>query len=282
MADDLDGNWVQATGPVEEEIAAKITRGKKRKLSSKGESNVVDIALTEDTAACEKPTSAAAKRRKKKAKRKQGLAEGAEMPAPSAAAEEQVAWAAAKLSASWVAEAKAVSLSPLEAKGFRPVSAWFLPVAPSEKLIKLSKMLPAGWDSKPAPKCVSVVVLCTSAEQAFAAVAELAKASPQKPLVLATHGGGRKGDQVKRQAAALAKGAQLAVATPGRLLRLLDEGHLDPNGLRFVSIDLCRDRKHRDVLSLPETRRDVLSLLRRHCLHSLEGGRVRLVLSGAP
>merc|ERR1712216_441708 len=89
----------------------------------------------------ERPASGAAKKRRRKAKKKQGLAEGAEVPGPDADADELAAWAASRLSSTWAAEVRALSLSPLEAKEFRPVSAWFMPLAPGEKLRRLPRML---------------------------------------------------------------------------------------------------------------------------------------------
>lgn len=285
MAEDLEGNWAPAeegaaAAPTREEgdAVADAGRGKKRKLRSKGADSAADAAFEAEAPVVE--ASATAKKRRKKAKKKQGLAEGAEAPSAGAEGEELTAWAAARLSAAWASEVKASSLSPLEAKKLRPVSSWFTPLAPAETLRRLTRKLPTGWDAKLTPKGASVIVLCTSAERAFAAVTEL-KASGSKPLVLATHGGGRKSDQVKRQASALEKGAHLAVATPGRLIRLLDDGHLQAQSLRHIVIDLGRDRKLRDVLSLAETRRDVLGLLRRHCLQHLEGGNLRLAMCGA-
>lgn len=283
--DDLEGNWAPGvTDSLDDVISkpAKLGKGKKRKLASKQAEEAA--ANTGPVAAdAERPESAAAKKRRKRAKRKQGLAEGDTVPDAGADPEVVTAWAAARFSAAWSAEVQASSLSPLEAKEFRPVSAWFLPISPGEQLRRLPRKLPSGWDAaKLVPKSVFVVVLCNSAERAFVIAPELSKAMSSKPLVLASHGGGRKGDQVKRQAASIAKGAHLAVATPGRLLRLLDEGHLQVQCLRCIIIDLCRDRKQRDVLSLPETRRDVLGLMRRHCAQPLEGRQLRVAMCGAP
>lgn len=279
-ADDLDGNWapssdVAVAGVTEEAADATIVKsgkGKKRKLSSK------DVP----TEVSEKPSSAAAKRRRKKAKRKQGEAQGAAAPTAGADADELSTWAAGKLTATWAVEVKASSLSSIEAKEFRPAASWFLPLVPSENLRRLPGKLPAGWDAKLNPKCVSVIILCTSAERVFGILEELKKALKFKPLVLATHGGGRKADQLKRQASALAKGAHLAIATPGRLLRLLDEGHLQASSLKCIAVDLCQDRKKRDVLSQPETRRDVLGLMRKHLVQLLNGGGLKLSFCGAP
>lgn len=279
MADELDGNWEAVPAEATELRVKKVIKGKKRKRTASAADSAAEAPPA--AAEAERKESTASKKRRKKAKKKQGLAEGADIPGPNADASELAAWACARLAASWIAEVRAASLSPLEAKEFQPTATWFMPLAPKEKLRRLPMKLPAGCDSKVAPKSVSTLILCASAEQAFAAVGELGKAS-SKPLVLATHGGGRKCDQVKRQAAALAKGAALAVATPGRLQRLLEEGHLDPLSLKVLVIDLSRDRKQRDVLSLPETRRDLLGLIRRHFMQPLECGRLRVALCGAP
>mmetsp|Transcript_19457 Transcript_19457/g.61048 ORF Transcript_19457/g.61048 Transcript_19457/m.61048 type:complete len:173 (+) Transcript_19457:637-1155(+) len=118
-----------------------------------------------------------------------------------------------------------------------------------------------------------------SAERVFAALGEVREAWPSKPFALAAHGGGRKRDQVTRQAKALGRGVAVAVATPGRVLRLLEEGHVELGGLEVVVLDLTIDRKLRDLLALPETRRDLFGLIQKHLMPLFgKGGRPRLAL----
>lgn len=134
-----------------------------------------------------------------------------------------------------------------------------------------------------AAKAASVIVLCPSAERAFAALEEIKEAwqLKTKVVVLAAHGGGKKSDQVARQAKAIESGAPVAVATPGRLQRLLDEDLLDVSGVRLLVLDLSVDRKKRDLLTLPETRRETFGLLRKHLLRLLgSDAGPKLVLCG--
>jgi superfamily II DNA/RNA helicase len=295
MADDLEGNWEPSGGPIAAEpieVAAELRRGhqkKKRKLNvaevdspvvKKKKKKLQHTAISGKTgkgSEVEAAVSSSKKKRKKKASKRQSK-EGV-LPRPDAPAEELGPWALSRFSSAWQEEIKAKSLSPLEAKEMRPLCDWFLPLAPSQKLEAVLRRFDKA-ETKQVPKNVGILVLCSSAERAFGIISEL-KAASLKPIVLAAHGGGRKSDQVKRQAAAISKGARLAVATPGRFLRLLDEGHVAVDGLRYVAVDIAQDLKHRDLFTLAETRSDVISLTRRYLLTSLEAGRLRIALFGA-
>merc|ERR1719382_1744957 len=75
-----------------------------------------------------------------------------------------------------------------------------------------------------APSGAAVVVLCASSDHVFDATQEIQQSWGVKPLSLSTAGGGRRKDQVARQAKALKEGVAVAVGSPGRVLRLLEEG----------------------------------------------------------
>eukprot|EP00933_Yihiella_yeosuensis_P014493 TRINITY_DN12978_c0_g2_i2.p1 TRINITY_DN12978_c0_g2~~TRINITY_DN12978_c0_g2_i2.p1 ORF type:complete len:177 (-),score=36.45 TRINITY_DN12978_c0_g2_i2:61-591(-) len=126
-----------------------------------------------------------------------------------------------------------------------------------------------GKTPKVEPQNISVLVLCSSTDRVFKVKAEIEEAWKVKALALAAHGGGRKKDQVARQAKAIAAGVAVAVATPARLLRLLSEEHISPENLSLVVLDCERDRKQRDVLTLAESRGDLFKLLRQHFLSCL-------------
>ncbi|CAJ1395109.1 unnamed protein product [Effrenium voratum] len=199
-------------------------------------------------------------------------------------------WAKTRLGTAWVAEAKAKKLTPIEAKELRPLGSWFLPVPPQLRVAQLPGLegcqrLQGLGSERPGAGCVGALVLCSSVERVFALKAELDAVCPQKALALAKHGGGRLSDQLSRQAKALAAGAALAVATPARLNRLVAEGHLDPARISLVILDLAKDKKQRDVLTLQEARGDFFQLLRGQLLPLLpkakKGTGLALLLCGA-
>lgn len=294
---DLEGNWAPL-GTADSEKVPGPGKGKKkgRKRKRPNAAAAKQLDATENVQAS--PAEDKAKKR-----RKCGAGTGAGL-AMAPACEELRARACARLQASWMAEAKASKLTLLEAKEVVPAATWFLaceedaPLADLPKQVRgdaaASSPLPlallalrAGAElPAPGPAGISITVLTPSAERVFAALAELREAEAwhgARPLALAAHGGGRKRDQVARQAKALAVGASVAVATPGRLLRLLDEGHVRPFALGTLVLDLARDRKQRDLLGMPETRRELFLLLRRYLIPLLgQGEGPRLLLCGGP
>mmetsp|Transcript_45019 Transcript_45019/g.97101 ORF Transcript_45019/g.97101 Transcript_45019/m.97101 type:complete len:252 (-) Transcript_45019:365-1120(-) len=203
-----------------------------------------------------------------------------------------------RLEAAWAAEGKARKLSDLELKELQPKPSWFLSCSPEVALRRLPthlekaggatmEQLAKGQTSNIAvkPGCIGVVVLCLSTERAFQLAALLEKTWKIKPLTLCTFGGGRKKDQLQRQGRAIEAGVPVAVATPGRLSRLLDDGHAKVAGMELVVVDLAMDLKQRDVLSLPETRRDFFQLFRSHLcgpLKEASAAAPRLALCGKP
>jgi len=201
--------------------------------------------------------------------------------ADAGAAQEHRSWAAERLRAAWAADCKAQKLTPLEARELSPSARWMPPGPAAAPLERLPWLLGAAVPA-PRARSASVAVLSPSVERVFGVVALLGEAWAVKPLALGAHGGGRKKDQIARQARALARGAVVAAATPGRLLRLLDEGHACLEGTELVVLDLAVDRKGRDLLTLPETRRDFIRLLRVHLQPLLERpGGPRLALCGS-
>jgi len=205
-----------------------------------------------------------------------------------------------RLQAAWDVEASANKLSALEKQEVLPSGSWFVPCAegvtvnnllqrcqcsagdpPLRTFLALrdGKKLPS-----PVPKSAALAVIVPSVDRVFAIVGEMREAQgwrKVKPVVLAAHGGGRKSDQVLRQAKALEQGTAVAVATPGRLLRLFEEGHAQPDGFELLVLDLTRDIKRRDLLKMPDTRKELFNLLRCHLMKPIQGERTRLVFCGA-
>ncbi|OLQ09586.1 hypothetical protein AK812_SmicGene6800 [Symbiodinium microadriaticum] len=250
---DLDGNW---------------SGGKRRRVAKKRRA-----CDAEQTAEPEQPTP---KKRKKGGAVLNAVLSSEQPPKTGATAKVLRRWAQTRLATAWVAEAKAKKLTPIETKEVSPAAAWFVacpPVLPLAQLrnwaskarafpgSQLLQSLGAGQATPSAPGA-AILVLCASTDRLFALKADLDGSWGIKALALAAHGGGRKRDQVLRQAKALAAGATLALATPSRLRRLVEEGHLDLESTSLLIVDLAHDKKLRDVLTLQDTRGDFFALLR--------------------
>eukprot|EP00928_Gymnodinium_smaydae_P047405 TRINITY_DN31638_c0_g1_i1.p1 TRINITY_DN31638_c0_g1~~TRINITY_DN31638_c0_g1_i1.p1 ORF type:complete len:318 (+),score=59.72 TRINITY_DN31638_c0_g1_i1:63-1016(+) len=282
---DLDGNWVVG-GADDAPRESKSKKGKKRKLQA-GDGS--DHAQAPSASA--ESSGTGKKKRKKGGAILDAVLNSEKAPAVGVGADALRQWALTRLETSWAAETKATKLTPLESKDVKPSPSWFVPCAPDVSLGKMPKAV-AGKKSKestfpgvatlraisaggtpPAGPAggVSVLVLCASTNRVFEAKAEIEKAWNVKALALAAHGGGRKKDQVARQAKSLSEGVAVAIATPARLLRLLAEGHVDPKCLGLVVLDLAKDGKQRDVLTLQETRGDIFKLIRKPFLPHLPG-----------
>ncbi|CAK9072193.1 unnamed protein product, partial [Durusdinium trenchii] len=91
---------------------------------------------------------------------------------------------------------------------------------------------------------VKVLALCASTDRVFAIKAAWDAAFPHL------------------KAKALEQGTALAVATPARLSRLKAEGHIEMSKIGVVLLDLAKDVKRRDVLTLQDTRSDFFKFLR--------------------
>lgn len=270
---ELDGNWAPQLGNSSavslqtESIAQSKTR--KRKL-------VDDRREMSSTAASqdEPGHAGSAKRRKRQQHRKGSFGE------QSASGDFRVQ-ACSRLLTAWSVEVKASSLTGLEMKEVTPLPNWFLECSLGADIATVPWQVsaPAGLFAAiqggavalptPTPRCISVLVLCASAERVFQVLQRAEEKWHVKPLALSAHGGGRRKDQVARQARTLATGVSVAVGTPGRLLRLFDDGHAITDGMEAVILDLAADRKQRDLLSLPDTRRDFFMLLRKYLLTGL-------------
>ena len=179
-------------------------------------------------------------------------------------------WAKTRICTSWAAEAKKKKMSPLEMKELQPLLSWFWPCPPQlsvqqvpewAKKVKSARLQRLGQEP-PSKGQVDALLLCASTDRVFAIKAAWDAVCPQKAVALAAHGGGRKKDQVLRQAQALEHGIALAIATPARLLRLKEEGHLETSKLGVVLVDLAQDMKKRDILTLQDTRSDFFKFLR--------------------
>lgn len=247
-----------------------------------------------------KPESANRKRRKKRAAKLAAARAGARTLPPGGFAQ----WSAATLADAWEAESKCRKLSSLEAKEISPDVSWFAPCSPGTALARLPEVLGAKSMSdeeraitssfitlrafqkrkskgipSPKPSGASIVVLVCSAERCFELSGKLHDAWGVKPAVLASHGGGRKADQLARQAKVLEKGVSLAIATPGRAMRLADDGSLNFESCEAVVLDLACDQKGQSLLTLHSTRQDMFALLKKHFLKHLQTGRFRILMS---
>eukprot|EP00746_Dinoflagellata_sp_MGD_P082884 gnl/MRDRNA2_/MRDRNA2_32943_c0_seq1.p1 gnl/MRDRNA2_/MRDRNA2_32943_c0~~gnl/MRDRNA2_/MRDRNA2_32943_c0_seq1.p1 ORF type:complete len:230 (+),score=58.80 gnl/MRDRNA2_/MRDRNA2_32943_c0_seq1:59-748(+) len=222
MDDDygLDGNW--APEPVSEQKKGEQKKGKKRKAE-----------LQESKAPASKKLKQNKKERTKKAQSKEEIA----------------AAGAAFLAESWHAHAYHKKLSPLEQKEIDCDAAWMAPLPLQTPLSNLPEAL------KGLPSCLDLhakisdgallIVLCISADRGFTVSEEIKKAwKGIVPVALYKHGGGRNSDQLSRQAKAFSKGCAVAVGTPGRLARLLDEGSISLNKTSLIVLDLHKDVKN--------------------------------------
>eukprot|EP00435_Cladocopium_sp_Y103_P034086 s241_g8.t1 len=245
---ELDGNW----------SVGSLSRKRKRLKTAQVEGGQLDESTPEPK-----------KRKRKGGKVLEAVLASASPPSGKVSLKK---WAMTRISTAWMAEAKSKKLSPLEVKELRPHSWWFLPCPPQLAVQQLP-----DWAAKAnCPQVqklsseqsfdlgsISALLLCTSTDRVFAVKADWDAAYPACPaLPLAAHGGGRKKDQVLRQAKVLQKGASLAIATPARVLRLKEEGHLDLSKIGVVLVDLAKDMKQRDVLTLQDTRSDFFKFLR--------------------
>eukprot|EP00388_Colpodella_angusta_P010064 GDKJ01026387.1.p1 GENE.GDKJ01026387.1~~GDKJ01026387.1.p1 ORF type:complete len:252 (-),score=71.18 GDKJ01026387.1:37-792(-) len=116
---------------------------------------------------------------------------------------------------------------------------------------------------------VKLLIMTLSAERALelGKIVEEEMKLREHPILLASHGGGRKADQLNRQKDSLKKmSSTVAIGTPGRVLRLFKDEALDlllmaAEGALIV-FDMEYDSKQRDVLGMPETKKDVAALLK--------------------
>jgi len=307
---DLDGNWAVGHASDGEGEADHLLGRKKKRKKRKAVGHVPDKIEGEM-----QPTLSDGKKRKKRKVVGQALhtmeatnkslgSEGtASKNGRSISIEALRTTACQRFKAAWAAHVKAEKLSTLEAQEVVPKDSWFSACWPDATLdslpsklvredVSASRTLLAiheGADAVNAiklpaaePGTVAVAVLCLSVERVFVVHEMLQSRWGVKAFALCAHGGGRKRDQIARQAKAVASGVAVGIGTPGRILRLMDEGHLKPSGLEAILLDLKPDRKQRDLLELPETRRDLFGLLRRHLLPVLSQTSQRLLLCCGP
>ena len=62
----------------------------------------------------------------------------------------------------------------------------------------------------------------------------------------------------------------IAVGTPNRLCKLTEMGALSLTHTDIVMIDVKRDAKNFNTLTLPDVRNDLYSFLRRYCMSELD------------
>uniref|UniRef100_A0A0G4G375 Uncharacterized protein n=1 Tax=Chromera velia CCMP2878 TaxID=1169474 RepID=A0A0G4G375_9ALVE len=135
-----------------------------------------------------------------------------------------------------------------------------------------------------------VPVLCVthSGDRAFDIAEEVrvgweqsgvSEGSRGRPLLLYSHGGGRKQEQVRRQGEFLRNPEHpVGTGTPGRIRRLLEEGWLEPHRVAVLVVDLSCNVKNFNVASLNETRSDLAWLLCNGFRTALEAGICKVLL----
>jgi ATP-dependent RNA helicase RhlE len=87
---------------------------------------------------------------------------------------------------------------------------------------------------RPAPKSVKALVLAPTRELVNQIAESLRPMAKATPLKIATVVGGQ---SIARQIATLARGIDILVATPGRLIDLMDRGDVDLSTVRFLVLD---------------------------------------------
>ena len=132
--------------------------------------------------------------------------------------------------------------------GTGKTAAFGLPLLQRIKIIKKGKA---------EPKCPRSLILAPTRELALQIHAELEKFSSRSKLYIAcVIGGVGQGSQVKK----LHSGLDVLVAAPGRLLDLMNQGHVDLKNTEFLVLDEC-DRLL-DMGFIPDVRR-ILSTMPR-------------------
>lgn len=91
-----------------------------------------------------------------------------------------------------------------------------------------------GWDALPAPGKPQALVITPTRELAVQVASDLGTASERSPVRILTVYGGR---AYEPQIDALDKGVEVVVGTPGRLLDLAQQGHLEFGHARIVVLD---------------------------------------------
>ena len=71
---------------------------------------------------------------------------------------------------------------------------------------------------------------------------------------------------------------RVAVGTPNRLSKLVEEGALHLDGLSLLVLDCWVDVKERTLFEIPEVRADLIHFLDDHCRERVQLGKTRLVL----
>jgi ATP-dependent RNA helicase RhlE len=87
---------------------------------------------------------------------------------------------------------------------------------------------------RPAPKSVKALVLAPTRELVNQIAESLRPMAKATPLKIATVVGGQ---SINRQIATLSRGIDILVATPGRLIDLMDRGDVDLSTVRFLVLD---------------------------------------------
>lgn len=85
--------------------------------------------------------------------------------------------------------------------------------------------------------------------------------------------------KLEEQAEAISKAPlKLAVGTPGRILRLVEEGALKVEHLKYLVLDMDRDVKTYCILDMKEHRSDLFNLYRNHIHQLVKEEKTKIVL----
>lgn len=71
---------------------------------------------------------------------------------------------------------------------------------------------------------------------------------------------------------------RIAVGTPGRVLRLVEEGILDVGNVKYLIFDMERDSKTYHVLDNKELRKDIFDMYKNHVHAHVQQGNTKIVL----
>ncbi|KAJ2721536.1 hypothetical protein GGI07_003889 [Coemansia sp. Benny D115] len=111
-----------------------------------------------------------------------------------------------------------------------------------------------------------VLVLCSSALRAVDLVRRLRPVSPRRNVLKLFS----KHMKIDQQRKVLKENAvDVAVGTPNRILKLLEDGDLKVNRLRLVLFDCWQDEKMRVLVDMDDTRKDLFALWRDQLLPAL-------------
>mmetsp|Transcript_67803 Transcript_67803/g.180560 ORF Transcript_67803/g.180560 Transcript_67803/m.180560 type:complete len:263 (-) Transcript_67803:170-958(-) len=204
---------------------------------------------------------------KKQRKRRKGKKQEGPPARPAARSEQAQALTAAMMEAGklsqlevkeiQVPESSFVALNNTEPRSFDGLLDHVIPT----ECATVESLLALRGDKK---SKLRMVVFCMSAERCFE-VSVAAQSWPGGVVRAYAAGGGNKKDQIRKQADSIRdtkKKGHVVVATPGRALRLLAEGHLALSDYDLLVLDNQPNIKTFTVLTMRESRSELLRFFR--------------------